>query len=60
VPTRILEHRITTREGITMMKKLGVANIPTICLDGEARFVSIIPDLNTLVAALREKAAGKQ
>jgi MtaA/CmuA family methyltransferase len=59
VPVKIIEHRITTREGIAMMKRLGVANIPTICLDGKAEFVSLIPDQNTLVEALRECARKK-
>jgi hypothetical protein len=41
------------------MCKLGVANLPTICIDGEQAFVSIIPDQNTLVRALRERAKAK-
>jgi len=48
----VKEHRITTREGIAAMSKLGVKNIPTICLDGEEAFTSLIPDLRTLVARL--------
>ena len=59
LPLRIVEHRITTREGISMMKRLGIANIPTICLDGEAKFISIIPDQNTLISAILEKAKEK-
>lgn len=59
VPVNVVEHRITTREGITIMKRLGVANIPTICLDGKPEFVSLIPDQNTLVEALRDCAKKK-
>ena len=59
-PVAIKEHRITTREGISMMTRLGVKNIPTICLDGEVAFVSIIPDQNTLAAAIETKIAGKK
>ncbi len=55
----VSEHRITTREGLAMMGRLGVGNIPTICIDGQPRFVSIIPDQNTLVAALRERITAK-
>ncbi len=57
---RAKEHRITTREGLAMMSRLGVANIPTICIDGQAKFVSIIPDQNTLVAAIKEQMVGKK
>lgn len=60
-PVEVREHRITRREGIGVMTKLGVQNLPTICIDGEAAFVSIIPDQTTLQTAIREKAgaAGK-
>jgi len=52
------EHKIKVRQGIGMMVKLGVKNLPTICINGEVKFASIIPDLKTLVDAIRE-AAGK-
>lgn len=58
-PVIIKEHRITTREGLSLMSRLGVKNIPTICLDGEVAFVSIIPDQKTLVAAIEAKIAAK-
>jgi uroporphyrinogen decarboxylase len=60
LPVKIQEHRITTREGIGMMSRMGVANIPTICIDGEPKFVSIIPDQNTLVDAIRQRAEEKK
>ena len=52
----INEHKIKVREGIGMMVKLGVKNLPTICINGEPTFASIIPDQTTLVKAI-EKAA---
>jgi len=52
----INEHKIKVREGIGMMVKLGVKNLPTICINGEPTFASIIPDQTTLVTAI-EKAA---
>lgn len=55
----VREHKITTHDGLAYMSKLGVANLPTICIDGEARFVSIMPDANTLVRALGEAVARK-
>jgi uroporphyrinogen decarboxylase len=54
----INEHKIKVRQGIGMMVKLGVKNLPTICINGEVKFASIIPDQKTLVAAI-EDAAGK-
>ena len=59
-PVIVKEHRITSREGIGMMTRLGVKNIPTICLDGTVAFSSIIPDQNTLVAAIEAKIGGKR
>lgn len=54
----INEHKIKVRQGIGMMVKLGVKNLPTICINGEVKFASIIPDQKTLVAAI-EEAAGE-
>jgi hypothetical protein len=38
-----------------MMKKLGVRSLPTICIDGEVKFSSIIPDQQTLKAAILDR-----
>jgi uroporphyrinogen decarboxylase len=54
----INEHKIKVRQGIGMMVKLGVKNLPTICINGEIKFASIIPDQRTLVAAIEEAASG--
>ena len=59
-PAIVKEHRITSREGIGVMTRLGVKNIPTICLDGVVAFSSIIPDQNTLVAAIEATIGAKQ
>ncbi|MEW6236391.1 MAG: uroporphyrinogen decarboxylase family protein [Candidatus Omnitrophota bacterium] len=56
----VQEYKIKTREGLGMMVKLGVRNIPTICIDGEPRFVSLLPDRNALVAAIRERLEQKE
>jgi uroporphyrinogen decarboxylase len=55
----INEHKIKVREGIGMMVKLGVQNLPTICINGEPTFSSIIPDQDTLVQALEKAALSK-
>lgn len=59
VKVYINEHKIKARAGIGMMKKLGVRNLPTICIDGEVAFASIIPDLNTLVKRIEACAIAK-
>jgi len=42
-----------------MMCALKVSNIPTICIDGEIRFVSIIPDGPTISAAVKDALLAK-
>jgi len=53
------EHKIKVREGLGIMTRLGVKNLPTICINGEPRFASIIPDQSTLVRAIEEAALEK-
>lgn len=55
----INEHKITTRDGLGAMSKLGVGQIPTICIDGEVTFPSIIPDINTLIEAIGRRIREK-
>ena len=61
IPVEVHEHKINTREGIGYMTRLGVSNLPTICIDGEIAFISKTPDRDTLVKAIldRAKALGK-
>jgi MtaA/CmuA family methyltransferase len=59
-PIMVKEHRISSREGLAAMKKLGVQNIPTICIDGEIAFASIIPDRKSLVERIEEAIAKKE
>ncbi|MDA3925149.1 MAG: uroporphyrinogen decarboxylase family protein [Kiritimatiellae bacterium] len=58
-PVQVKEHRISSREGLAAMKKLGVQNIPTICIDGEIAFASIIPDQKSLIKCIEESIAKK-
>lgn len=55
----VREHKITGRDGLGYMKKLGVTAIPSICVDGRERFASIIPDRKDLVAAIQSAASAK-
>jgi len=56
----VREHKITTREGVGMMVKLGVPNLPSICIDGQCAFASITPDTATLAERIAEAATAKQ
>jgi len=58
-PVAVREHRITTREGLAAMMQLGVKNIPTICIDGEVVFSSLIPDQKTLGDRMEQAIAAK-
>ncbi|MDF2613118.1 MAG: methylcobalamin:coenzyme methyltransferase [Clostridia bacterium] len=53
------EHKVKDKEAVIMMVKLGVSNIPTICIDGEIKHVSIIPSKEELVAELKEAVEAK-
>jgi uroporphyrinogen decarboxylase len=50
----IREHKIKEPTGISMMVKLGVKALPTICVDGEVCFISIIPDQTTIINRLQK------
>ena len=55
-----VEHKIKNQEGIQMMLSLGVRNLPTICIDGEVEFISIIPPKSELVARIQNHLDRKQ
>ncbi len=55
VPADVREHKIKTRSGIGYMCRLNVKNIPTICIDGVPRFISQIPDPQTLTEAIQQR-----
>ncbi len=59
-PVTVNEHKIKRREGIGVMCRLDVKNVPTICVDGVPAFISIIPDANTLVEAIEQRYREKQ
>jgi MtaA/CmuA family methyltransferase len=56
VPVDVREHKIKSREGIGYMTRMGVKNIPTVCIDGEVKFISQIPDSETFIQAIRDRA----
>ena len=54
-----IEHKVKEKQAVVCMIKLGVSNIPTIVIDGEIKYVSIIPETSKLkddiAAALKAK-----
>jgi len=49
------EYKIKAKESIVRMAKLGVKNIPTICINGKIKYVSIIPSIEELRKAVEEE-----
>lgn len=56
---KVIEHKISTRDGLGYMMKLGISSIPSICIDGEIAFKSIIPDQKTFIETLQKKLQQK-
>lgn len=50
----IVEYKITTPENIARMQKLGVQNLPSILINGQLRFSSLIPSNRELLEAIDE------
>lgn len=55
----IIEHKIKEKEGVACMLKLGASNVPTICVDGVIKYVSILPSTEEMAECFREAIAGK-
>jgi len=49
------EHSVKDIKALTFMSSLYVKNIPTICIDGQIKFVSQIPPRDKLIAAIQER-----
>ena len=53
------EYKIKEKTSVARMLKLGVKNIPTICIDGEIKYVSLIPSVaelrNSILDAIEKK-----
>ncbi|OON96109.1 MAG: uroporphyrinogen decarboxylase [Candidatus Epulonipiscium fishelsonii] len=48
----VIEHKFTLKENIARFKKMGVTNLPSIYINGELAFSSIIPSINELHQAI--------
>lgn len=52
-------YRYCVKEDIARTKKMGLSNLPTMCIDGVPKFISIIPSREELIEAVKEAAAAK-
>lgn len=50
----LVEYKFTRRENVARVKKLGVKNLPSIYINGELAFSSIIPSNRELLQAIRK------
>ena len=57
--TRVVEHKISSRDGLAYMTKLGIKAIPSLCIQGNLVYASIIPDSKTLAQAIRSASRKK-
>ncbi|HYO87331.1 MAG TPA: uroporphyrinogen decarboxylase family protein [Candidatus Limnocylindrales bacterium] len=57
-PIDIAEYKFTKRENVARCMKMGVKNLPSIYINGELKYSSIIPSNDELLDELR-KAAGR-
>lgn len=55
----IREYKYFIKEDIARTRKMGIANLPTMCIDGEQKYISIIPSREELVNAVKEAAKKK-
>lgn len=51
---KVIEHKIKEKEGVACMMKLGASKIPTIVVDGEIKYISILPDKLELSQCFKE------
>ena len=51
---RMVEYKITTPENIARMMKMGIKNLPSMLINGDLRFSSLIPSNSALIAAIGE------
>jgi uroporphyrinogen decarboxylase len=50
----VVERKITEPENIARLGKMGIANLPTIAINGEVKYISVIPHREELKSAVEE------
>ena len=54
----MVEYKATSAENVARMTKMGIKNLPSICINGELKFSSLIPSNRELIEAIQ--AASKK
>lgn len=52
---KVVEHKIKDRESVVLMKQRGAKSIPTICINGEIMYESILPTEDELIAEIKSR-----
>jgi len=55
-----VEYKLTVKGNIPRVKKMGLKNLPAICVDGDIKWVSIIPSEEEFLSVVREYAEKKK
>ena len=50
-------YKYTLKEDIARTRKMGLTNLPTMCINGDMKWVSIIPDKEEFIKEVRKYAA---
>lgn len=53
----LVERRLTSEENVVRLRKMGIRSVPSILIDGEPVFSSIIPSQPELIAAIQRRVA---
>ncbi len=52
---KVVEHKIKDREAVVLMKERGAKSIPTICINGEIVYESILPSEEELIEEIKKR-----
>ena len=50
----VIEYKFTKAENVARVMKMGVKNLPSLYINGELKFSSIIPEQNELIAEIKK------
>jgi uroporphyrinogen decarboxylase len=51
----VIEYKYTRKEDIARTKKMGIKNLPTMCINGEIKWISLIPTKQELMDEINKK-----
>ncbi|HHX37414.1 MAG TPA: uroporphyrinogen decarboxylase, partial [Clostridiaceae bacterium] len=50
----VVEYKYVVKDNILRTMKMGIKNLPTMCINGESKFISIIPSEQELFAEIEK------